>query len=410
MRAPIEKWCFVAAALAVIMVVCAPATRVAALDIHGQVVNGTTNTPVNPITIRVVNPSGGMRIEREVETTDDLGHFRIDGLPDAPIYLVRVTYEGVNYTEVVQSASHNHHQLEFNVYERTDTWEGVKVTAPHVLLSRSLDTLTVDKFIQVSNETSPPKTIYGGDEGFVFYLPEDLLEINSISIRSLGIPLPMTPTATGEPGFYTLDYPIKPGVTQISASLDLPYADGRYNYNEQLKYDIEEMLVITEDPGIAVTSSTTAIGEAEDFHGFKAYRLTGLTAGKPLELTISGGSSAAAHGSMPQISVVYNQTHGVALVMMIVVAAMLAGFLLMIARRGRTPGVEEEVLSAQKEELLGQLARLDDLHKTGTLSEQVYGMKRTELVNALAQIYYRMRIDSSANRQKAEDKKKPASV
>ena len=55
-------------------------------------------------------------------------------------------------------------------------------------------------------------------------------------------------------------------------------------------------------------------------------------------------------------------------------------------------------------------ARLDDLHKTGTVSETIYKMKRTELVNALAHLYYRLRHDSPATSKKAGRREDPARV
>jgi len=372
-----------------------------AFDIRGRVINGTTDTPVSEANIVVVNPSGGMLVEKEVTLIDDLGHFTIEGLHEHnPVYLLRVSHQGVNYTEIIRFDGTDPITIEVKVYDTTPLWNNIDVSIPHMMLVRSGDTLTVDKFIQITNNTSPPKTVFGEDSRFVVYLPEDKLQINGINIRSLGVPLPVSPIPTGEPGFFAIDYPIKPGATTLQLSMDLPYETSVYNYTEMMKYDIKELLIITQDPSIEVTSTTIDIGGAEDFHGFKSYPLEGLMRDEPLSLIFRGGSNAVA-GATPQVLIVPNANRNAAMVAMIALVLMMTGFLITVVTRGHSSAVEAEELGQQKEELLNQLARLDDLHKTGTVSDQMYKLKRTELMNALAGIYYRTTVE------KAVDSKEP---
>jgi hypothetical protein len=380
--------------LSVVLVLATP-TRPAAFQILGQVVNGTTGQAVGSATIRVVNPSGGMLVENEVQTMDDLGRFKVDDLSeDVSAYLLRVTYQGVSYTEMIRYDGKDPHELEIRVYELTDSWDNIHVDVPHVMVARSADTLTVQKSIQIRNHTTPPKTVYGTDARFALYLPEDRIALNELSVTSLGIPLPMNPTPTDDPGLYTIDYPIKPGETTIQVSFDLPYGNGSYTYTEPLQYDIGEMLIITQDPTINVTSATTEVGQAEDFHGFKSYPLADLSADQPLTLTFSGGG--ASPGSAPQIRTVPDQTRNIAISIMIVLSLTLVLFLFSVTSKGHSAAMETEVLKEQKEQLLSQLARLDDLHKAGTVSDQMYKLKRTELMNSLAEIYYRTDFDRAS--------------
>ncbi|MCI0452011.1 MAG: hypothetical protein L0Z51_06400, partial [Candidatus Latescibacteria bacterium] len=72
------------------------AAPAAAFTVRGNVVNGTTGKPVANAKVVVVNPSGGMLEEREVEARN--GRFEFTDLdPQAPIYLLRVDYDGVPY-------------------------------------------------------------------------------------------------------------------------------------------------------------------------------------------------------------------------------------------------------------------------------------------------------------------------
>ncbi len=81
------------------------------------------------------------------------------------------------------------------------------------------------------------------------------------------------------------------------------------------------------------------------------------------------------------------------------------GLFAMASSTPMTRTAEEEALRVRKEKLLNQLARLDDLYKTGTLSDRIYNLKRAELVNALAQIYYRLKFDSQTPSTKARKSK-----
>src|SRR5262245_29503396 len=72
-----------------------------AFTIKGNIVNGTTGAVVNEAKVAVVNPAGGMMQEREIEAKG--GRFEAAGLDDkAPIYLLRVDYDGVPYNVPVQ--------------------------------------------------------------------------------------------------------------------------------------------------------------------------------------------------------------------------------------------------------------------------------------------------------------------
>ena len=398
------------ACLGVALLVLAP-TMAFGFRIEGRVVNGTTASPVSPATILVVRPSGGMMVEQEVQTLDDEGHFEVDGLDDqAPVYLLRVAYKGINYTEIVQFRGHDPETVEIEVYETTSSWEEVRVSIPHLIVSRRADTLQVDKFFQITNATQPPKTVSPKEAPFTFHIPEDKLGIAAFQVMSLGVPLPMTPQPTEEPGFYTVDYPMRPGVTQVSMSLILPYGGGTYAYREKFKYDIDELVVMVGDPAVQVSQAGAPLERGEDMHGFATYRLAEIDAADEVVLTFAGGTTTPPQGSMPQIHIVPNETNTLSLVLLIVLGLALIGMVVFVALQPRRAGIDPEVLAAHREALLDELAKLDDLHKTGTLSEKVYADKRNELITALAQIYYRTQFAGESEEKETSDKEGAARV
>ena len=399
---PIAVVCLAAAVLAF----CAGSTF--AFEIVGRVVNGTTQEGVGDVAIKVVNPSGGMLVEKEIHTIDDQGHFRAEGLSaNAPVYLLRVDYKGANYTQMVQPSG-GEATVEVTVYEPTVSWAHVHVGLPHVIVDRSNDTLSVQKFYQIENHTTPPKTVWGPDAEFKVYIPDDALGV-SVQVQALGMPVPVSPVPTDEPGFYKINYPIRPGETRVSMTIALPYGDNTYNYIDKFKYDIGDMTVVTGDPSFRVSSRTMELERIEDFHGFQAFRVTDQGPDRALELTIAGGansspmsmssSSGSGNGGVqPQIHIVQSRSFTISLIMMVFVALVM--ILMLFATAGRvTPGeVERKMIREKKDALLDQLARLDDLHKMGAVSDTIYKLKREELVNSLAQVYYHLQVTTKKTR------------
>ncbi|MEE9268834.1 MAG: carboxypeptidase-like regulatory domain-containing protein [Candidatus Krumholzibacteria bacterium] len=388
-------------------------------QIHGRVVNGTTDQPVTDATITVVNPSGGMLVEKEVKVRDAAGNFVVENLDGSnPVYLLRVSYEGVNYTEMVQFDGRDPYTLEISVYEPMTSWENVHVSVPHFIVMRSQDTLSVNKFYEITNHSSPPRTL---TSPFPFYVPQDRISLNSCTVMSLGIPLSRTPAPTDEAGFYSVAYPFKPGGTQLSVSMDLPYHGETYTYNEPLKYDIDELVILVSDPTLQVTRGGQPVERTEDMRGFASYRMAGLESGSTLSLTFTGGSAVAGGftgdsgggGGVPAghgIIIVPNETQGVSIALMVVLGFVLVGLLAFIAGRPKSAEMEQEALLAHREILLDQLARLDDLNQTLALSEKMYQIKRTELVNDLAQVYYRAKFDGGPQTKKKKKRKGVARV
>ncbi|MCZ6766240.1 MAG: carboxypeptidase-like regulatory domain-containing protein [bacterium] len=374
------------------LAVGAPGAR--ALDIHGHVVNGTTDEPVTGATLVIVNPSAGMLVEKELTLENADGSFVFSGLNDSrSIYLLRILYDGVNYTEIIRASGQSQIHREIRVFDTITSWDDVTFSVPHMILSRSGDSLKVEKFFQITNNTSPPHTVYGPDTRFTFYLPGDIMKIDRCYVTSLGIPLPRTPIATDEPGFYTVDYPVKPGVTRMAISFSLPYAAGHYAYVEKLKYPLKDMTVLSEDASFRVESDDTAL-EQTDEQGFVSYRVADLPAGAVLKLEISGGSNTSAappQSAMPKITIVPSRTNTLSLVILMLLTVVLFGVFATAASRRRNRKVEKRILEGQKDSLLDQLAKLDDLFATGTVPDEVYRIKRAELANALAQIYYRLK-------------------
>jgi len=121
-------------------------------------------------------------------------------------------------------------------------------------------------------------------------------------------------------------------------------------------------------------------------------------------MTISGGLAMPRGG--PDIFRVPSPTFTMSIVLMIILTLALLGFLVTTVTRQAAPNLEADMLRGLKDDLLTRIAKLDDLYATGTVSEQIYKLERTELTNTLAQVYYRLKFEKVGQKPKAKSGKK----
>jgi len=368
-----------------------------ALEIHGTVKNGTTGEPVAVTRVKVVDPRHGMATKDEIKTDKSGGFVAKDLDEKTSIFLLQVDYEGVTYTEMIRPDGTEHLHAEISVYETTPTWDDIRISIPHMMLRRSDDTLSVDRIFNVINNTDPPKTITGPDAGFLLYFPEERLQITTLFATSLGIPISVHPHPTDTPGVYRIDYPFKPGETRVGASFDVAYADSLYTYRESLQYDIHHLIIMTEDPAMTITSESVDLGEEGALRGSKAYQVASLDKGSVLEFTVRGGQRRMApardhetSGSSPRVVLLDSPVMNAAVIIIVGFVLLLVLVTVLAARSPAESPATDAVLGNRREDLLGQIAKLDDLFAAGTVSEQLYKLKRSELMDSLARVMFQL--------------------
>jgi hypothetical protein len=364
-----------------------------AFQLRGRVINLTTREPLVATPVSVVDPRHGMATEEKLQT-DSQGGFAVASLSDeVSVYLVQVNYAGVVYTEMVRPAEGTV-ETEVRVYDTTTSWDSVQVSIPHLMARRTDDTLSVDRIFSVINKTNPPRTILGEGAGFRLFIPEEKLGIPTVFATSLGVPIAVEPRATETPGVFTVDFPFKPGETRVGASFDVAYTGERYEYREPLQYPVGEVVVMTEDPSMEVTSSAQTLGEATEARGFKAYRLAALPKSATLAIAFRGGEAQVRAAREPDTGhevVLLQEPWQNASVIMITGFALL--LVLVMAFAAKSPSVEADetaLLTSRKNSLLNRIARLDDLFEMGAVTGELHKSKRRELVDALSSVMYRL--------------------
>lgn len=386
---------FIVFAVLAVAVMVAPETA-SALDIKGRVVNGTTGEPAGVVKVSVVDPRHGMATEGEIET-DAQGNFAAKDLKEnISVFLFQVNYKGVVYTEVVNPEELDG-AIEVKVYETTTSWEGVQVSLPHFMARRSHDTLSVDRLYLIDNKSNPPRTIVGKGAGFRVMIPDDNIEITQMFVTDLGIPITVTPQPTGEPNISAIEHAFKPGETRVGISYSVNYETERYDYTETLEYGLNELVVMTEDPSMKVSSKDLELPEPGETHGFRSFRFASLPKSSTLPLTFRKGE-AHLHGRSPA----NQQQSGHQIVNLeagweqftIIIIIGFTLLLVLVAALGTKssldPSSQVVVMTTQRHSLVGQIAKLDDLYATGTLTDQLYKSTRGDLVEKLARTIYKI--------------------
>jgi hypothetical protein len=383
--------------LAAGLLVLALATPAGALTIRGTVENGTTGAKDVETAIVVVNPSAGMEEVAEVRSRS--GRFEIPDLEPSPMYMLRARYAGVEYNTPVQ-ATGGDLDVTVTVYEATRSWEGVRITVPHLAASRRGDWLFVEMQYDVNNATAPPRTVSETGGAFRLFLPADMDTLMHCSVRSMGVPIDRTPEKTGAPGVYRIDYPIRPGMTQINVNYVVPYRNGTYTLPQKFLQDIAHISVFAVDPSMKVTSASHTFDGTQEVHGMTAYTLHGVKTEGDLVLTFSGGDPDFAGIQVEgqggarageNVIVVPGAEETTSIFLMITVLLVLAGVIGMAMRDRHDPLSDPKVLRGHYGLLVSRLARLDDLRAAEAIPADAHRAAREDLMGRLGALAMHLR-------------------
>ncbi len=380
------------------------ASGASAFTIHGTLENGTTGDKRISAKVEVVNPSGGMLQEREIQARD--GRFEIPDLDaNAPIYLIRVEYDGVAYNSPVQVTGADQ-DIAVIVYERTTSWAGVRISMPHLAATRNGELLQIEQLYEITNESSPPRTITGDGAFFQFFLPADMDSLTACFVTTFSVPVDRTPIPTDTPGRYAIEYPIRPGVTRVGIAFTLPYASGRYTLAEKFFHDVEQATVFAVDPDIKISSTSHTLEAMEPVHGMSAYSVHGLSKGSELVLAFEGGDPGFAgtgggEGGDQNVLTVDSDSEGLSLFVIAALLFTFAGMVAVVLRDRGDPLSDPKVLRRHYDSMVARLARLDDLHAAEAIPGEAYRAAREELVTRTAALAIRLRAQDTTAYQPA---------
>src|SRR6266852_1928869 len=223
---------------ALALMFCYSTAALGANTISGSVRNQSRGEPASGDDVILVRLDGGMQEKARVKT-DAQGVFTFNAQsPDKP-YLVRVFHQGVFYDRQVSDAQ----PLSIEVYDTASEVHGIAGTIEILRTGTNGKLLHVSDMVEISNSSSPPLT-QAGERTLEVYLPATA-KIDSVLAAAPGNMAVVISAAavSGEPGRFTVNFPLRPGATKFAFNYDLPYR-GHAAFQTRHKYPLEQLAVM----------------------------------------------------------------------------------------------------------------------------------------------------------------------
>jgi len=355
-------------------------------EVRGTVINGTTGKPASGVEVHLVVLEGGMQVAEKAQT-DAQGRFTFSTVVTKPT-MVRATYQGVNYHEMVAPGSAS---VTLRIYEARErgTYAVERLT---YLVQPVEGRLLVGREYLVRNSTTPPVTLFRPEGVFAFALPEGARPERVSVIGESGMPLAIAARPAGD-GTWRIEHPLRPGTTPFFVVTQLPYEEERAQIREVLPWNVERVRLLVPEPMKVEAPGFRPLGSEQ---GLSVYVLDDARAGMELALSVSGRApNVLAEESEGETRGAVRAVAGpIAKRQWIILAALAAAFVtssLLAVRRqkarampaaeksSRAPSRVHSRMDALKEELF----TLELQRQRGEISAEDYEAKRRALQHDL---------------------------
>lgn len=249
-----------------------------AVEIVGRVMNRTTTQPVAGQEITLLGLRGGM-VALDTRESDEAGRFRFirDANPNEN-FLVRVAYRGVNYHQPVILAGGDRIEANLDVYDTTAESAGIEVESHIFFLEPAPDRVRVVEVFVFNNQSRPPRTYVpeaSRPSLLVFRAPADAgQDVRAFIVGPGGMPIQQQPQPADEPHTHTLDYPLRPGTTQIEFSYVVPLQQNRYDFSKRVGRAASPPRIVTPLAGIRLTGKSLGAPQEEPSRQVRLYTAT----------------------------------------------------------------------------------------------------------------------------------------
>jgi len=222
-----------------------------ASSITGSVWNQSCDAPASGDEVILIRLNGGMPVEARAKT-DAQGAFTLNVQYPGKPYVVRVLHQGVNYDQQASAGD----ALSVQVFDAARRVRGVTGSIEILRVATNGTLLHISDLVGVKNESSPPLT-QAGKRTFEVFLPANA-RIDSVLAAAPGKTSEMISAASvpGDPGHYTVSFPLRPGATKLAFNYDLPY-EGHAVFQTRHAYPLRQLAVMIPTT-MRFTSSSSA--------------------------------------------------------------------------------------------------------------------------------------------------------
>ncbi len=217
--------------------------------VDGTVINKTTGKPQPGATVTLYKlGQAGMESVESVKSGPG-GQFRIDR-PTAGPHLIQTAFDGVTYNHLLPPGAPAS-GLSLEVYNSSKQPGAARVARHFVIFQPSGGRLGVNEGFVFNNDGA---TTYNDPDGgtLKFYLPPAANGAAKVKATApQGMPIDRAAEKTARKDIYKIDFPIKPGETDIQITYDVPYTSGGVFEGKVIAAPQEATLLVVPD-GIAI--------------------------------------------------------------------------------------------------------------------------------------------------------------
>ena len=248
-------------------------------------------------------PDPGVEPRAVAQTkTDAQGAFLLPVPSPGKVYLVRVVHQGVVYDQRA-SAGDSLSVAVFDARPRVPAITGsIEILRLGTRVAANQKLLHVTDMLEIRNQSHPPVT-QAGAATFEVYLPAKA-RIDSVLAASsgsrpeagedavhegAGLKIPAA-AVSGEPGHYSVNFPLRPGATRFAFNYDLPY-QGRTVFETRHEYAFQQFAVMMPRTMRFSSPSSAFRHLASAQSQFQVQAVIQLKAGPGPEFEVSGDGS-----------------------------------------------------------------------------------------------------------------------
>lgn len=267
-----------------------PCLAAASNTIGGSVHNASTGAPAAGDAVVLLRLLDGMQEEAHART-DAQGGFSFNVQFPGTRYLVRVVHQDVNYDQEISVGS----TASMDVFDAVSKVKGISGRIEIIRIGSHANSLHISDMYDIKNESNPPQTQVG-DRNFEVYLPAKakIESVLAAGPTGAGVKIPVA-QLNGEPGHYTINFPLRPGETKFAVNYDLPYT-GQADFHPRLLYPVQQLAVM-------LSPSMTFRSSSPGFHSIVSNNDVQVQAVNQVEAGVAPSFEISGNGVLPPLNV-----------------------------------------------------------------------------------------------------------
>lgn len=376
---------------AVVLVFLFPFPLFAAGRIAGYISNGTTRRPAARQRVELLKPENGKVEQVAVTNTDANGRFVFTSAEIKPkaFYLLQATHENVNYNAPAQLGGQAQDQVDLKIYDSVTQSPPLRISSARFLVRGQGDKVRVEELFALRNNTNPPVAYVNPSGTFLFSLAQGVSPPSVAVGGEMNLPLPQDAQPGGAPGQYSIQYPLKPGLTVVMVAYEADYTSQGFELADSVPYPIDQIELDVVPASLVVKSPLFKPSGSDPDTGGEKLIARDLKPGDLIEAGFQGPLLSAPESENNQEQTVKELANpmtrlGLPLIgcfLLVLLWAMGVRVSKEWSRKGevRAGGPIQKELENKLEKLLDSLANLDELFTAGKMPEKKYWRERLEL-------------------------------